>query len=153
MSYEIRRVKALDIGGICAVERACFHDPYPPAFLSDLIEGQQDHFFVATNDGEIIGYAVATAHGEEGHVVSVAVDPRHRRKQMGSALLSAVTDSLTKARVTQIHLEVRKGNAAAVSFYRRLGYQISSEIAHYYADGEDAWLLTRASGSSAFNDD
>ncbi len=148
----MRRVKASDIAGICGVERACFHDPYPPAFLSDLIEGEQDHFFVATNDGEIIGYAVASARGEEGHVVSVAVDPHHRRKQMGTTLLSAVTNSLMKAGVKQIHLEVRKGNAAAVSFYRRLGYQISSDIAHYYADGEDAWLLTRAAGSSASND-
>lgn len=144
LSYEIRQVEATDAAGIYAVERACFHDPYPSAFLNDLIEAQEDHFFVATIDGEIIGYAVASVSGEQGHVVSVAVDPRHRRRQIGTALLSAVTERLVKEGVKQIHLEVRKGNAGAISFYKQMGYQISSEIAHYYADGEDAWVLRRA---------
>lgn len=149
MSYKIRRVEALDAPGVYAVERACFHDPYPSEFLNDLIETQQDHFYVVANDGELIGYAVASASGEEGHVVSVAVDPRHRRRRIGTALLSAVTERLAKGGVKQIHLEVRKGNAGAISFYQQMGYQISSEIKHYYADGEDAWVLRRAAESLA----
>jgi len=149
LSYQIRRVEATDAVGIYAVERACFSDPYPSAFLNDLIETQQDRFFVATNHGEIIGYAVTSISGEQGHVVSVAVDPRHRRRQMGTALLSAVTEVLLKEGVKQIHLEVRKGNAGAISFYQRMGYQIISEIRHYYADGEGAWVLSRAAESPA----
>ena len=144
MSYEIRRVEALDAPGVYAVERACFRDPYPSEFLNDLIETQQDRFFVAKDDGEVIGYAVASASGKKGHVVSVAVDPRYRRRQIGAALLSAVTDRLAKEGVEQIHLEVRKGNAGAILFYQQMGYHVSSEIEHYYADGEDAWVLTRA---------
>jgi len=152
LSYLIRRVEALDAPGVYGVERACFHDPYPSEFLNDLIETQQDHFFVAVDYGEIIGYAVASASGKEGHVVSVAVDPRHRRRQIGTALLSAVTAKLEKDGVKQIHLEVRKGNAGAISFYQRMGYQISSEIGHYYADGEDAWVLRRSTESSVSKD-
>jgi ribosomal-protein-alanine N-acetyltransferase len=150
LSYEIRRVEALDAPGVYAVERACFHDPYPSKFLNDLIETERDRFFVAVDDGDIIGYAVASASGEEGHVVSVAVDPRHRRRRIGSALLSAVTERLAKEGVRQIHLEVRKGNAGAISFYQRMGYQISSEIRHYYADGEGAWVLRRAAESPGY---
>ena len=149
MSYEIRRVEATDAVCIYAVERVCFSDPYPSAFLKDLIETQQDRFFVATNHGEIIGYAVASIGGEQGHVLSVAVDPGHRRRQIGTALLSAVTEALMKEGVKQIHLEVRKGNAGAISFYQRMGYKISSEVRHYYADGEDAWVLSRATESPA----
>jgi len=144
LSYLIRRVEALDAPGVYAVERACFRDPYPSKFLNDLIETQQDRFFVAEDDGEVIAYAVASASGKEGHVVSVAVDPRYRRRQIGAALLSAVTDRLAKEGVEQIHLEVRKGNAGAILFYQQIGYHISSEIEHYYADGEDAWVLRRA---------
>lgn len=147
MSYEIRRVETTDAAGIYAVERVCFNDPYPSTFLRDLIETQQDRFFVATNHDEIIGYAVGMVSGEQAHIVSVAVDPRHRRRQIGTALLSAVTEALLKEGARQIHLEVRKGNAGAISFYRGMGYQISSEIRHYYADGEDAWVLTRAGES------
>jgi ribosomal-protein-alanine N-acetyltransferase len=148
----IRRVQATDAVGIYAVERVCFSDPYSSAFLSDLIETQQDRFFVATNHGETIGYAVASTSGEQGHVVSVAVDPRYRRRQIGTALLSAVTEALLKEGVKQIHLEVRKGNGGAISFYQRMGYQISSEVGHYYADGEGAWVLRRSTGSSVSKD-
>ena len=137
-------MEALDAPGVYAVERACFRDPYPSKFLNDLIETQQDRFFVAEDDGEVIAYAVASASGKEGHVVSVAVDPRYRRRQIGAALLSAVTDRLAKEGVEQIHLEVRKGNAGAILFYKQMGYHVSSEIEHYYADGEDAWVLRRA---------
>jgi ribosomal-protein-alanine N-acetyltransferase len=149
LSYLIRRVEVSDANNVCAVEKACFHDPYPRAYLNDLIRAQQDHFFVAANGEEIVGYAVGSVSGKAGHVVSVAVDPRHRRKRVGTALLSAVTAKLTAEGVKQIQLEVRKGNAGAIAFYERMGYRIISEIRHYYADAEDAWVLKRPVESSA----
>lgn len=149
LSYLVRRVEVSDAPNVHAVERACFHDPYTRAYLNDLIRAQQDHFFVAADGGEIVGYAVGSVSGKEGHVVSVAVDPRHRRKRIGTALLSAVAAKLTAEGVKQIQLEVRKGNAGAIAFYERMGYRIISEIRHYYADAEDAWVLKRPVESSA----
>jgi ribosomal-protein-alanine N-acetyltransferase len=145
-------VEVSDTPGIYAVERVCFHDPYTEGFLDHLIKSWQEQFFVATDDGEIIGYAVGSANGKEGHIVSVAVDPRHRRKQVGTALLSALTGKLTAEGVKEIQLEVRKGNAGAIAFYERMGYRIISEIRHYYGDGEDAWVLRQLIESSVFLD-
>lgn len=147
MSYTIRRVDASDALRIYAVERACFHDPYPPGVFSDLIKAHQDHFFVASDHGEIVGYAVASANATQGHVVSVAVDPCNRRRRIGTALLSALTAKLTEEGIRQMHLEVRKGNAGAIAFYERMGYRAFSEIRHYYADGEDALVLARSAES------
>jgi ribosomal-protein-alanine N-acetyltransferase len=142
-------VEVSDAPGVYAVERACFHDPYTDRLLNELIKTRQEQFFVAADDGEIIGYAVGSANGKEGHIVSVAVDPRHRRKQVGTTLVSAVTASLTAEGIRQIQLEVRKGNAGAIAFYERMGYRIFSEIRHYYNDGEDAWILRRQVQSNA----
>ena len=147
LSYVIRRVEALDAPGVYAVEKACFNDPYPPEVLSDLMTKQQDRFFVASFLEEIVGYAVASANAMEGHVVSVAVDPRHRRRRIGTALLSALTTRLTEEGIKQIRLEVRKGNAGAISFYDHMGYRPFSEIRHYYTDGEDALVLARSAES------
>ena len=147
MSYTIRRVDASDAVGIYAVERACFHDPYPPAVFSDLIKAHQDHFFVASDHAKIVGYAVASANATQGHVVSVAVDPRHRRRRIGTALLSTLSAKLTEEGVRQMRLEVRKGNAGAIAFYGRMGYRAFSEIRQYYADGEDALVLARSAES------
>jgi ribosomal-protein-alanine N-acetyltransferase len=152
LSYSVRRVEVSDAPNVYAVEKACFHDPYSQAYLNDLIRAQQDYFFVAADGGEIVGYAVASVKGTEGHVASVAVDPRHRRKRVGTALLSAVTAKLTAEGVKQIQLEVRKGNAGAIAFYERMGYRMISEIRRYYADAEDAWVLKRAVESSMSTD-
>ena len=147
--YVIRRVETLDALGVYAIEKACFNDPYPSAVLSDLMNEHQDRFFVALCHEEIVGYAVASANAMEGHVVSVAVDPRHRRRRIGTALLSAVSTKLVEEGIKQIRLEVRKGNAGAIAFYDQMGYKIFSEIQHYYADGEDALVLARSAESCA----
>jgi ribosomal-protein-alanine N-acetyltransferase len=152
LSYPVRHVEVSDAPGVYTVERACFHDPYTEGFLNDLMKTRPEQFFVAAGDGQIIGYAVGSANGKEGHIVSVAVDPRHRRKQIGTALLCALTAKLIADGVRQIQLEVRKGNAGAIAFYKRMGYRIISEIRHYYGDGEDAWVLRRRVESSvSFN--
>jgi ribosomal-protein-alanine acetyltransferase len=144
LSYTIRRAEESDALGIYAVERACFHDPYPSEVLSDLVKAHQDRFFVASDHGKIVGYAVASANARQGHVVSMAVDPHHRRGRIGTALLSAVTAKLAEEGIERIQLEVRRGNAAAIAFYGRMGYRAFSEIRHYYSDGEDALVLTRS---------
>jgi len=147
LSYTIRLVEASDACGIYEAERACFHDPYPPEAFTDLIKAHQGHFFVASDHGDIVGYAVASANATQGHVVSIAVDPRHRRRRIGTALLSALTAKLTEEGIRQMRLEVRKGNAGAIAFYERMGYRAFSEIRQYYADGEDALVLARSAES------
>ncbi len=145
-------MKASDATGVYAVERECFHDPYPSKFLDALIKTERDRFFVAVEDGKIVGYAVATATEKNGHVVSVAVNPRCRRRGIGTALLSAVTRKLVEKGVQMIHLEVRKRNRVAISFYEQMGFRTFSEITHYYADGESALVLKRLMESSPPSD-
>jgi len=147
LPYEIRCVDTSDASGVYAVERSCFNDPYPPAFLDSLIETERDRFLVAVDGGKVVGYTVGTVSGTEGHIISVAVDPRNRRRGIGTRLLSSVTRRLVERGVEEIHLEVRKGNRAAISFYERMGFRIFSEITHYYGDGEDAWVLRRSGES------
>jgi ribosomal-protein-alanine N-acetyltransferase len=137
-------VEASDASRVCAVEKACFNDPYPSEVLIDLINRCQDHFFVASFRGGVVGYAVASVNGTQGHVVSVAVDPRHRRRHIGTALISAVTKKLAEEGIGHIRLEVRKGNMGAIAFYERMGFREFSRIVHYYGDGEDALVLERS---------
>lgn len=147
MSYVIRPVESSDAAGVYAVERACFQDPYPSVLLDDLMQEQHDRFFVATEGRQIVGYAVGASRGRDGRIVSVAVDLRHRRKGIGTALLTSVIQQLMKEGVQEVHLEVRKENMVAILFYERMGFRRFSEIKHYYPDGEDAWVLKRAIAS------
>lgn len=148
MSFLIRQAETSDGNGVHVVEIGCFQDPYPRVLLEDLIANERDSFFVATVGQEIVGYAVAATDKQGGHVISVAVASNHRRKGIGSALLSAVTSRLVQEGISVIHLEVRKGNEPAIAFYEQVGFRKSSEIKRYYSDGEDAWVLVRRTESS-----
>jgi ribosomal-protein-alanine N-acetyltransferase len=152
LSCLVRLVEASDIPGIYAVERACFPDPYPSIFLDDLMKTYQAQFFVAVDNSEIIGYAVASIGGKYGHIISLAVSPHHRRKRVGTALMSALEAKLTQEGAEEVHLEVRKGNGGAISFYERWGYRPVSEIRRYYPDGEDALVFERLIEAPAYHD-
>jgi ribosomal-protein-alanine N-acetyltransferase len=42
----------------------------------------------------------------------------------------------------ECYLEVRVSNEPAVNLYRKLGFKTSRSVHGYYADGEDAYIMT-----------
>jgi ribosomal-protein-alanine N-acetyltransferase len=42
----------------------------------------------------------------------------------------------------QCFLEVRASNQEAISLYKKLGFEVTRTIHGYYADGEDAFVMT-----------
>lgn len=79
---------------------------------------------------------------KKGHVVSVAVLPEHRRKGIGEALVTQAMAGMRKYNAKQCFLEVRVTNQEAVSLYKKLGFEVTRTIHGYYADGEDAFVMT-----------
>jgi len=43
----------------------------------------------------------------------------------------------------QCYLEVRVTNDPAVSLYKKLGFEVTRTVNGYYADGENAHVMTR----------
>ena len=74
-----------------------------------------------------------------GHVISLAVAPAHRRKGIGTRLMKACESRCASDRVS---VEVRKGNVRARKFYEKLGFQLKSEI-HLYYGTEDACVMEK----------
>ena len=90
-------------------------------------------------EGRVIGWLEARRIGAELWVLGVGVDLVWRRRGVATAL---VRECL--ARAPLVHLEVRASNAAARRLYEGLGFDEVGLRARYYADGDDAVLLTRA---------
>ena len=42
----------------------------------------------------------------------------------------------------QCYLEVRVTNQEAIALYKQMGFEVSRTIHGYYADGEDAFVMT-----------
>jgi len=96
------------------------------------------------SDGAALGYLDARRVVDELHVLALAVRPEARRRGVASALLGAALVEAEATGAAVCHLEVRAGNAAARAFYARHGFAEVGLRRRYYAEGEDAILLTRA---------
>jgi len=73
---------------------------------------------------------------------SLPVRAQARRRGLGRALLARALADETG--VEKVFLEVREGSRAARAFYEACGFVAVGRRRRYYADGEDAILMTRS---------
>jgi ribosomal-protein-alanine N-acetyltransferase len=74
--------------------------------------------------------------------MNVAVDPDHRRRGLGRALLEHLLAEVGED--AAMTLEVRRTNASAMRLYERLGFRAAGIRRRYYQDnGEDALVMWR----------
>jgi ribosomal-protein-alanine N-acetyltransferase len=104
------------------------HYLYPETFLVHVntIHGQKEE--------KILGYVIFS---QDGHVISIAVPPRHRRKGIGTQLLQRV---MKTPHIKKVWAEVRRSNQGAQAFYSKMGFQITDRVPNYYGN-EDALII------------
>lgn len=98
-------------------------------------------YVAAVVDDVVVGYA-GLAAGDEAQVMTVGVDPGHRRAGIGTALVSALLNAARRAGARTALLEVRAGDGGAQELYRRCGFEPVGRRRHYYAaEREDAVVM------------
>jgi len=116
---------------------AVFPDDPPRNAPARMIDGKLAHhpelLLVAEVGGLIVGAVIAGFDGVRGWIYHLAVAPAHRRCGIASRLMRAAADGLRGLGCAKINLQVRAANAAAVAFYRALGYEIEERIRMGYA--------------------
>jgi ribosomal protein S18 acetylase RimI-like enzyme len=84
---------------------------------------QPELFLVGELRGEVIASAMAGYDGHRGSLYYLAVAPGHQRGGHGRALLAEVERRLHALGCPKLNLQMRMDNAAARTFYERVGYQ------------------------------
>jgi len=137
----IRPVSLSDLESILQIENQSFpkspydwitflnlHTLYPETFL----------VYTGTNHGQkeqkILGYIVFS---RDGHILSIAVHPHHRRKGVGRELLQR---AMNTSPLQKVWAEVRRGNQGAQAFYSKMGFQMTGRVPNYYGN-EDALIV------------
>lgn len=139
----VRRASRGDLGIVYEIERQSFKDPYPAFFIEMLMTLNPDTFLVAQKEGGVVGYVVATKDRSTGHIVSIAVAPEEREKQVGRSLMENILVVLQKLEVETIRLEVRRNNLVAQRFYESQGFMYNHEVSGYYGN-EDAFVYYKS---------
>ena len=149
----LRKFAMNDLASVTQINTACLPENYTDIFFVDLYRRYPETFVVAEEDGKIVGYIMCriemglsnfglSGMSKKGHVVSVAVLPEHRRKGVGKALVLRALDGMRGYGAKQCYLEVRVTNQEAISLYKKLDFDVARTIHGYYADGEDAFVMS-----------
>ncbi len=149
LDVEIVPLRRRHLPGVLRIERQVYPTPWSMSlFLQEL--GLDHRVYRAarrTGRGEVLGYAGVIVVAGEGHVATIAVDPRWRRHALGSRLLLDVTRGAIAEGAGAMTLEVRSSNRAAQAMYTRFGYAPVGVRKDYYPSGgpggggEDAVIM------------
>lgn len=159
MRFRIRAFEKSDFETLWEIDQACF-DPqlaYSRPELAFYMRRAGSFTLVAEGDSEdqsraafdrkserrILGFITAENRLSQGHIITIDVIAAARRLGMGSELLRAAEEKLSRAGTKVVTLETPVNNLSAIRFYKRQGYFVEKTVAGYYSGHLDAIVMTK----------
>lgn len=132
-----------DISQLSLLEEECFSGAWSEKTLASQLEGESYLTLVAKGiDDTVFGYISGSFFAPEAEIFRVATALSHRKKKIGSALVSEFISRLSTLGCTKLFLEVRASNAPALALYSSFGFSECGRRKNYYKNPtEDAILL------------
>lgn len=138
----VREARATDVAAIqhvaCAAWHAAYDDLLGPETVEEVVDDwyaadglrenvtDPEHvFLVATQDGDVVGFAHACQSRDEADVAvlpRIYVAPDHWNEGIGGSLLARVERLLDERGFKRLRLEVFAENDVGVSFYESTGF-------------------------------
>jgi [ribosomal protein S18]-alanine N-acetyltransferase len=142
----IRLAGAVDAEAMAAIHGACFAKNWTAGELAQLVTapGCLSLLASASPKGTVQALLIVRSAGDEAEILTLAVDPSHRRQGLARALLTAAIHSLRKAGAKWLFLEVESGNESARGLYQSLGAVAVGRRPRYYEHGADADIFSLA---------
>ncbi|MEW6054790.1 MAG: ribosomal protein S18-alanine N-acetyltransferase [Nitrospirota bacterium] len=138
----VRDIREEDIPAIWEMEQVSFTSPYTRDFFLDQIYTKHAAGKVAVFEGKVIGYICATFRFHESHILTLAVHPDFRRRNVATALMNEVMAALRAKGCVFLYLKVRVSNTSAQKFYESFGFTAETIRKKYYGNpDEDALLM------------
>ena len=141
----IRKMAENDVPAVAAIDQISFSLPWPERSFHYEVSGNPvARCWVAeSQDKRIAAMLVLWLIIDEAHVATIATHPGFRRQGIGERILTVALKDAAEAGATHALLEVREKNEAALSMYRKFGFEVAGRRPKYYRDnGEDAILMT-----------
>lgn len=140
-----------DVADVVALENQSYPFPWSEGIFRDCLRVGY-YSCVVELDHVLMGYAVMSSGAGEAHVLNLCVAERYRCRGVGGALLAHLLEFAKSLGVSDVFLEVRPSNAAAIRLYQSQGFtQLGIRKGYYQAVGgrEDAVVLRRRLGKGS----
>lgn len=134
--FALGPLRALDLDRAARLHREAFEPMGERGWtrqdLAGLLASSGIAGFLLTESTSDIGMAICRVVADEAELLTVAVDPRHRRRGAARQLLDAVASHAREGGARTLFLEVGADNPAARTLYDSLGFGIVGRRAGYY---------------------
>ena len=122
---------------------------WTPARIRHFISTRDTSVIVMRRGIRIAAFALMNFGEETAHLTLLAVRPAYRRQGLGRQLVDWLEQSAITAGIFRINLELRAGNAGALAFYDRLGFEQLGVEPGYYQGKEAALRMSHNLGRPA----
>jgi len=146
MKPVLRDIRRSDLEAMYRLDHRCFEPgiAFTRAQLESFFELESLQGVLAAAGRKLVGFAVGYIRRPSlGGVLTLDVDPAHRRGGVGRALFTELLERLARAGAETVRLEVDVRNAGAIAFYRSFGFRRIGRIPDYYKEGRDAFEMER----------
>lgn len=128
-----------DVAFVYEISKACFSESWTEEAIAKELINTAASYYVAEEEGLIIGYGGLWHMADEGEIINIAVSKQSRQKHVGSMLLSALLEEAKNHHVQNVFLEVRESNEAARALYTKFNFkEIGRRKNYYHHPTEDA---------------
>jgi ribosomal-protein-alanine N-acetyltransferase len=137
-----RQMTPADVPFISRLESETFSMPWSAESFLEMIEKEDARYYVAEENGQLLGGCGVLMIVGEGNITNVVVVPEMRNKGIGTGLLQYMIKEGQKDGLCAYTLEVRVSNAQAIHVYEKLGF-VSEGIrpGFYEKPTEDAMIM------------
>ncbi|UCE29444.1 MAG: GNAT family N-acetyltransferase [Candidatus Bathyarchaeota archaeon] len=144
----IGRATINDLGRLCEIERECFTlEAFSRLQIAQLLENPHAISLVARVSSDIAGFIIGSIErvGEVvfGHIYTLDIAVKYRRKGIGMKLLNRLEQEFLEENVRECYLEARMNNTAALELYHKHGYARVKLLRNYYSKGSHGILLVK----------
>jgi len=151
LSITIQRATVDDLEMLYRIERECFTtEAFTKEQIAYLLQNPNAVSLVAQIDGEKAGFIIGLTYPSNreriGHIYTIDVAVKHRRKGIGLKLLKELERIFIEKGVETCYLEVRIDNVAARKLYRKQGYIETELLKGYYPMGTHGVQLKKKLG-------
>ncbi|MGE5187576.1 MAG: GNAT family N-acetyltransferase [Betaproteobacteria bacterium] len=143
VKIETASIRLLD--QLYAIEEQCFNEEaFSRRQIAYLLTDYNTIALVAKNNFDIAGFIIAQIDVEDnieyGHIVTLNIPHSYRRKHVATQLLQEIQTIMRQRGITEIRLEVREDNHAAIKLYQTLNYQTQGKLEKYYGKKHGLYL-------------
>jgi ribosomal-protein-alanine acetyltransferase len=147
MSIAIEKATVDDLETLCKIEIECFSgEAFSNEQIAALLRSPNSISLLAKMHDEVVGFIILLLHknedGEVGHVYTLDVAEKARKRGIGRRLLEEAEQILRKNRAKACYLEVGVDNTAARRLYKKMGY-VEIELLKGFYQGKDGVRLKR----------